>query len=213
MPVKRREPLSRERVLRAAIELADAEGLEALTMRRLAKALGVEAISLYNYVKSKDELLDGILEAVAEEVAPAEGPDWRAALRRHAISEREVLLRHPWASALRGTRQSGGPAQLRDADLTLRALRAAGFPPELVYHAFHILDAYVLGFATLQLSFPRQGKELPALAASMLERFPAATYPDLAEHIRGHLEPHEEGGFELGLDLILDALARAAAPA
>jgi AcrR family transcriptional regulator len=210
MPVKRREPLSRERVLRAAIELADEEGLEALTMRRLAKALGVEAMSLYNHVRNKEELLAGILDVVADEVEPAEGTDWRTALRRAAISEREVLLRHPWASPLRSSSRSGGHPQFEHADRTLRTLREAGFPPELVYHAFHVLDAYVLGYASLQLSFPKRGEELPELAAAFLERFPVADYPDLAEHIRGHLEPPEGGGFELGLDLLLDGLARTA---
>jgi AcrR family transcriptional regulator len=211
MAVKRREPLSKERIVRAAIELADAEGIDALSMRRLAKALGVEAMSLYNYVASKEELLDAILETVAAEIEPADAPDWKAALRRSAISERDVLVRHPWASRLRGSRRSGGPAQLRQADRTLQTLREAGFRPELVYHAFHILDAYVLGYATLQLFFPERGRELPTLAATVLERFPVAEYPDLAEHIRGHLEPHDEGGFELGLELILGALERAAA--
>jgi AcrR family transcriptional regulator len=207
----RRAPLNKERVIRAAIELADAEGIEALSMRRLARALGVEAMSLYNHVANKDEILAGITDAVASEIElPASDVDWKTAIRRHAISARDVYLRHPWASGLSMSRQSGGPAALRATDWVLRTLREAGFPQHVVYHALHIVDAYVLGFTVQQLSFTYQGEELEALAEGFLGQLPPGEYPDFVEHVRQHLEPPqgEEGGFELGLDLILDGLDR-----
>jgi AcrR family transcriptional regulator len=203
--------LSKERVVRAAIELADAAGFEALSMRRLAKELGVEAMSLYNHVANKDEILSGIIDAVSSEVElPSDGVDWKTALRRNAISARDVFLRHPWACGLRTSRQSGGPAQLRASDWMLKTLREAGFSKDLTYDAFHILESYILGYTLQQLNFPYRGEELAGLAATFLEQFPAEEYPYLTEHIYQHLEPHDgrEGGFELGLDLMLDSLER-----
>lgn len=206
-----RAPLSKERVLRAAVELADAGGLDALSMRRLAKELGVEAMSLYNHVASKDEILAGMIELVVGEIElPSGETDWKAAVRRSAISNRDALRRHPWASGLMMSRQGGGPAQLRRVDWLLRTLREAGLSKELVYHALHILDAYVLGATVQHESFPYRGEELAALATAFLEQLPADEYPDLVEHVRQHLDPPPgaEGGFELGLDLILDGLER-----
>jgi len=206
-----RTPLSKDRVLRAAVALADEGGIEALSMRRLARELGVEAMSLYNHVANKDEILSGILELVATEVElPAPEDDWKTAVRRSAISSRDTYLRHPWASSLSLSRQSGGPSQLRRADGILRALREAGFSSDVIYHAFHILDAYILGFTVQHLSFPYQGEELAGMANTFIQQLPADEYPDLVEHIREHLEPEhgDKGGFELGLDLILDGLER-----
>jgi AcrR family transcriptional regulator len=210
-----RTPLSKERVLRAAIELADAEGIEALSMRRLAKELGVEAMSLYNHVANKGEILAGIIDLVAGEFdLPSDEDDWKIAMRRNAISSRDVLLRHRWATSIWMT-QGGGPARLRNGDWMLRTLREAGFSPELIYHAFHILESYVLGYTLQQLNFPYKGEELAGLAADFLKQIPVEDYPDLVEHIHQHIEPHDEetSGFEMGLDLILDGLDRASAPA
>jgi AcrR family transcriptional regulator len=210
-----RTPLSKERVLRAALELADAEGIEALSMRRLAKELGVEAMSLYNHVANKNEILGGIIDLVAGEFdLPADESDWKTAMRRNAISSRDVLLRHRWATSIWMT-QGGGPARLRNGDWMLRTLREAGFSPELIYHAFHILESYVLGYTLQQLNFPYTGEELAGLAADFLKQIPVEDYPDLVEHIHQHIEPHDEetSGFELGLDLILDGLDRARATA
>jgi hypothetical protein len=210
-----RTPLNKERVLRAAIELADAEGIEALSMRRLAKELGVEAMSLYNHVANKGEILAGIIDLVAGEFdLPSDESDWKTAMRRNAISSRDVLLRHRWATSIWMT-QGGGPARLRNGDWMLRTLREAGFSPGLIYHAFHILESYVLGYTLQQLNFPYKGEELAGLAADFLKQIPVADYPDLVEHIQQHLEPHDEGtgGFELGLDLMLDGLDRARATA
>lgn len=201
--------------MRAAIDLADAEGIEALSMRRLAKELGVEAMSLYNHVANKDEILNGIIDLVAGEFElPSDERDWKSAMRRNAISARDVLLRHRWATGL-WMSQGGGPARLRNSDWMLRTLREAGFSMDLIYHAFHILESYILGYTLQQLNFPYKGEELAGLAATFLQQIPVDEYPDLVEHIRQHLEPHDEetGGFEMGLDLILDGLDRARAPA
>ncbi len=206
-----RTPLSKERVLRAAIALADADGLEALSMRRLAKELGVEAMSLYNHVANKDEILAGIIDAVATEIdLPSDEGDWKTAMRRSAISARDVLLRHRWASSLWMTRQSGGLARMRHGDWMLRMLREAGLSDDLSYHAFHILEAYILGFTYLHLSVPHKGEDLAGMAATFLQELPADEYPDFVEHVMQHLEPDhgDEGGFEVGLDLILDGLER-----
>ena len=200
-------------MLRAALALADKEGIEALSMRRLAKDLGVEAMSLYNHVANKDEILDGIIDLVAGEFElPADAGDWQAAMRRHLISARDVLLRHRWATAL-WMRQGGGTARMRNSDWMLRTLREAGFPKELMYHAFHILESYVQGYTLQQLNFPYKGEELAGLAANFLQQLPAGAYPDLVEHIEQHLDPHDEetSGYALGLDLILDGLDRARA--
>ena len=205
-----RTPLNKERVLRAALALADAEGIEGLSMRRLAKELGVEAMSLYNHVANKDEILDGIIDLVAGEFElPSDTPDWQTAMRGHLISAREVLLRHRWATPL-WMRQGGGTARLRNSDWMLRTLREAGFSKDLMYHAFHILESYVQGYTLQQLNFPYKGEELAGMAESFLQQLPGDEYPDLVEHIKQHLEPHDEGpgGFELGLDLILDGLDR-----
>ncbi len=209
-----RTPLSKERVLRAAIELADSEGIEALSMRRLAKELGVEAMSLYNHVANKDEILAGILDLVASEFElPSETGDWKTAMRRHAISSRDALLRHRWATSLWMSAQGGGTARLRNGDWMLRTLREAGFSRDLIYHAFHILESYILGYTMQQLNFPYSGEELKGMATSFLQQLPADEYPDLVQHIKEHLDPHHEetSGFEMGLALILDGLDRARA--
>lgn len=198
-------------MLKAAIRLADDGGIEALSMRKLAQALRVEAMSLYNHVANKDDLLAGIVELVASEIelAPA-GPDWKAALRQSAISAHEVLLRHRWAPGLWMSTAEVGPARLRNADAILRTLREAGFSEDLTYHGYHILQSHVMGFTLYALSFRSGAEELKELAATFLRDFPADEYPDLAEHIKQHMEPSDErqGAFVFGLDLILDGLER-----
>ena len=205
-----RIPLSRERVLGAALALADEGGIEALSMRKLARELGVEAMSLYNHVANKDEIIDGIIDLVAGEAdLPTDATDWKTAMRQSAISMRDAFLRHPWASSLWMSRH-GGSARLRRGDWMLRTLREAGLSKELTYHAYHIVESHILGFTAQQLSFPsKDEEEFAGMAESFLQRLPADEYPDFVEHVRQHLEPHgEEGGFEFGLDLVLDGLER-----
>jgi AcrR family transcriptional regulator len=206
-----RKPLSRDRVLRAAVRLADKNGIESLSMRRLAKELGVEAMSLYNHVANKDEILAGMIDLVSGEIEmPSDEADWKAAVRRSAISLRDVLLRHRWAASIWMSSHSGGPSHLRRADWLLRTLREAGLSKELTYHAYHVIEAYVLGYTLQQLSFPYKMEELAGLAANFLRRLPADEYPDFVEHVMQHMEPHgDESGFEVGLDLILAGLEQA----
>ena len=207
-----RVPLSRDRVLRAAITLADQGGIKALTMRKLAQELAVEAMSLYYYVANKDDLLDGIVDLVVREMElPADGGDWKAAIRKNAISTHKVLLRHPWACSLMLSSTGVSPARLRWMDSILRCLREAGFSAELTHHAYHALDSHITGFTLWVLSFPFDSKELANIGATFLRELPDDEYPYLAEHIEWHLtesSDHNEGEFAFGLDLILDGLER-----
>jgi AcrR family transcriptional regulator len=218
----RRTPLSKERVLNAAMALADADGIEALSMRRLAQELGVEAMSLYNHVANKGEILDGIVDLAVNEIElPSTEEEWEVAVRRCAISAHEAFLRHPRASSLvmtPGSTEIGHSARLRYIEWLLRRLREAGFSPELTYHAYHALDSHVLGFTMWQLGHLAAAKSLGGgqdfaeLAAGLVRELRAGGYPYLAEHAEQHVtSPSDEGEgeFEFGLDLILEGLKRA----
>jgi len=207
-----RTPLSRERVLREAVALADAEGIESLTMRGLASQLQVEAMSLYNHVDTKDDLLDGMIECIADEIEePDAAADWKTAVRQRAISAHDVLERHPWSSIQWATRMNVGPTRMRFMDAMLRELREAGFSPGLLDVAFHTLQNHIVGHALQASAFPFEAEELPEMSARYLETFPADDYPDLAAHISYHREAPggEVSSFEFGLDAILDAFERA----
>jgi AcrR family transcriptional regulator len=208
---KTREPLSRERVLLAALAFVDERGLEELSMRKLAQRLGVEAMALYNHVQNKEDLVAGVLDLVAAEVAPPdEDLDWKSALRKRALAAHDVFLRHPWAARIWMSSARPNPDRFADADAVLRRLREAGFSPSVTYRAFHLIDGYTLGYTLQRLEFPYDQAQLRQLAKRFLRNFPAETYPDVAEHIRQHLEPDEAeaGSFEFGLELILDGLDR-----
>jgi AcrR family transcriptional regulator len=211
----RRAPLSRDQVLRAAVALADEGGIGALSMRKLGQVLGVEAMSLYNHVASKSDLLDGMIDAVFSEIGlPPCGAGWKPAMRQRAISVREVLGRHRWAIGLMESRRSPGPATLRHHDAVLGCLRAAGFSIELTAHAYSLLDSYIYGFALQEASLPFGTAEQTAqVTHEIAGQFPAGQYPHLTELATGYvLQPGYRYGdeFEIGLDLILDALERAA---
>ena len=206
-----RIPLNRERVLSAAIALADASGIESLSMRKLAERLGVEAMSLYNHIANKNDLLEGIVEAAAGEiVTPADDVDWKKAIHEVAISAHETLLRHPWASGLwMGT--TPGPARMRYGDSLLGAFRGAGFSKDLTYHAYHIVESYVLGFTTQVLNFRSVDEsQFEDVVAAFIRGDYAEEFPHFTEHALQHMEPHDDGvnAVELGLDLILDGLER-----
>ena len=209
---KARTPLSKERVLRAAIDLADGGGLESLSMRKLAQELGVEAMSLYNHVANKDDILDGIVDVVFGEIGlPPKGADWKTAMRQRAITARDVLARHPWAIALMESRSTPGQATLRHHDAVLGALREAGFSIAMAAHSYSVLDSYIYGFALEQASLPfKTSEEVGEVAGSMLRQFPADAYPNLIEMIQHVLRPGYAYAdeFEFGLDLILDGLER-----
>jgi len=215
---KSRTPLSRERVLRAAVALADTSGIASLSMRKLGQALGVEAMSLYNHVSNKDEILDGIVDlAIGEIELPAAGEHWKQAMRRRAESAHEVLLRHPWASGLLESRTNMGPAGMRYYDGVIGCLREAGFTIQMAAHAFSVIDSYVYGFALQQIKMPFDtSEELEALAADILEQLPVDEFPHFVEMITEHaLKPDYDYAkeFGFGLELILDGLERALANA
>jgi AcrR family transcriptional regulator len=209
---KVRAPLSRERVMRAAIALADSGGIESLSMRKLGQDLGVEAMSLYNHVANKDDILDGIVDVVFSEIAlPSGGADWKPAMRNRAISAHEALLRHPWAPSLMQARTRPGPATLRHHDSVLGSLRNAGFTLVMAAHAVSAIDGYVYGFALQQINLPLQSREQVAEVGESILRQLAGEYPHLAEMITEHaMKPGYDYAqeFEFGLDLILDGLER-----
>lgn len=211
---KTRTPLSRERVLTAAVALADQSGIESLTMRILGEAVGVEAMSLYNHVVNKDDLLNGMVDVIFSQIdLPSAEVDWKVAMRQRAISAREVLTRHPWAIGLMSSRTSPGQATLRHHDAVIGALLRAGFSVAMAAHAYSVLDSYIYGFALQQASLPFDtADETVELAQMILSQIPADQYPHFTrlaiEHV---LQPGYDYSdeFEFGLDLILDGLGRA----
>lgn len=208
-----RAPLTRESVIRAAVELADRQGIAALSMRALAQALKVEAMSLYHHVPGKEALLDGMVDLVFSEIyAPRVGGEWRQELRARSLSGREVLARHPWAIGLMDSRSGAGMETLRHHDAVIGCLRSAGFSLPLIAHAFAVVDAHLYGFMIQELSLPfDSSEELEGLAESMLDQQALAALPHFAEFVQGHaLQPGYSFGdeFEWGLDLVLDGLAR-----
>ena len=205
--------LTRERVFQQAVELADRGGIHKLSMRALARELGVEAMSLYHHIAGKDALLDGMIDAVFAEIAlPAPGDDWRTELQKRARSARAALVRHPWALGLMDSRSAPGPANLRHHDAVLGCLRSSGFSVAAAAHAYSLLDSYIYGFALQELSLPFDASEGAAsVAADVLELIPSGAYPHLEEVAREHvLKPGYSYAdeFEIGLGLVLDALGR-----
>ncbi|MFJ5999877.1 TetR/AcrR family transcriptional regulator [Streptomyces sp. NPDC092370] len=206
-----REPLTRQRVLRAAVELADSGGLETLSMRKLGEAVGVEAMSLYNHVANKEDLTDGMVDLVFGEIElPTPGDGWRQAMRQRAISMRLVLSRHRWAIGLMESRSTPGPATLRHHDAVLGCLRESGFSLALTAHAVSVLDSYIYGFALQEKALPFDSpQESAELADSIMSGFGDGEYPHLTEMATAHvMRPGYAFGdeFEFGLDLILDGL-------
>ena len=211
-PSASRAPLSRERVLRAAIDLADEAGIESLSMRKLGQALGVEAMSLYNHVANKDDILNGMVDIVVSEFElPSPGTEWKAAIRGIAISAHDVLVRHPWAASLMLSSTGASPARWRYMNTILGCLREAGLSADLTDHAYHALDSHITGFTLWQVQIQIDPEKLPDMAATFLRELPGDEYPYLVEHVHQHLKepsPEDEGAFAFGLDLILDGLER-----
>jgi len=210
-PVASDVGLSRRRVAVEAIRLADREGVDGLSMRRLARVLGAGAMSLYHYVSSRDDLLDAMVDLVFEEIElPTEGTDWQSAIRQRAVSARRVLAHHPWAVGLMDSRTSPGPANLRHHEAVIACLRNAGFSVVMATHANWVLDSYVYGFALQEASLPFDSADgLADLTASVyLPQLPPEEYPYLnesaAELVAAGYDPAEE--FVFGLDLVLAAL-------
>ncbi|MGA5205789.1 TetR/AcrR family transcriptional regulator [Streptomyces variegatus] len=206
-----RTPLSRERVIRTAVAVADEKGANALTMRAIAEPLGVEAMSLYHHVAGREDILDGMVDAVFGEIdLPPRDTDWKSALRHRADSARAVLRRHPWAVGLMDSRSQPGPATLRHHDAVIGTLRAGGFSVPMTAHAVSLIDSYLYGFVLQELSLPFRGAaELDEVAGAIVRDMPADTYPHLTELAAEHvLKPGYDYAdeFAFGLTLILDAL-------
>jgi AcrR family transcriptional regulator len=213
-----RTPLTRERALSTALAVADAEGIGALTMRRLARELGVEAMSLYHHVANKDDILDGMIDMVFGEIdLPAPDAGWKAAMLGRARSARAALTRHPWAISLMESRSAPGPATLRHHDAVLGSCRRAGFSVAMAAHAFSLIDSYIYGFVLQEVNLPfDEGDDLEAVVESMMLPFSADEYPHLVELTTQHiLKPGYSYGdeFEYGLGLLLDGLEAEAAAA
>ncbi|MGZ4289687.1 MAG: TetR/AcrR family transcriptional regulator C-terminal domain-containing protein [Gaiellaceae bacterium] len=213
MATTRRKPLNRERILETAVEFADEHGIEALSMRKLGQSVGYEAMSLYNHVTNKDDLLDGMLDLVLAEMQPPAQDGGLPAIRAAAVSAHEALQRHPWAAGLLMAPARVRPARLEFMNGLLAAFRNAGFSAETTYHAYHAIDAHVIGFSLWQsthdFSLPEEiGDDLRAFLDRMI---PVETYPYLHEHGLQHLEDgayKDVSAFEFALDLLLESLAR-----
>lgn len=208
-----RPALSRERVIDAAVQLADAGGISVVTMRRVAEHLGVEAMSLYHHVANKDEILDALVDRVFAEIdLPSADLDWATAMRRRAASARTAIRRHSWALGMMDSRQNAGTFTLRHHDAVLGCLRSAGFSVAEAAHAFSLLDSYVYGFVLQETSLPFQnGTELEDVAAGLQAAMPPGEFPHLTELMVEHaLRPDYAYAdeFDIGLDLILEGLAR-----
>jgi AcrR family transcriptional regulator len=210
--VTKRVPLNPERILRGAVAIADADGLDALTIRALASRLDVKPMAIYHHVANKEEILDGIVDIVFSEIElPEPGDDWEVGMRRRAHSARTVMGRHTWAIALMETRTAPGPATLRHHNAVIGTLRSAGFSISMTAHAFALLDAFIYGFALQEATLPMDGpEEVAEIAAPMLERTSPVDYPHLVEFATQHvMKPGYDFGeeFDFGLELILAGLA------
>ena len=204
-------PVNATRTLQVALALADQEGIEAVTLRRLARELGVEAASLYHHLDGKTQILDGLVDLVAAEVEPPTSTGWRKAISQRAHNTRTILRRHPWAVSLMASRTSPGPATLRLLDMGIRCFREDGFSVPLAAHAISVVDSYVHGFVLQEVNLPfRDESELAAMTESIMQAFPASEFPYLFEMTVKHvLQPGYDYGaeFDSGLKVVLDGVA------
>jgi AcrR family transcriptional regulator len=211
-----RDHLSRERVLDAAIKLADAGGLGSLSMRKLGHELGVEAMAIYYHFANKEQILDGIVDLVFGEIElPVAGADWKTAMRRRAISVRDAMARHRWAIGMMESRVNPGPANLQHHEAVIGSLLAGGFDMTMAAHAYALLDGYIYGFALTHMNLPfGTADEAAAVAEGMVQPFEPGAFPNLVAMIEHTMRPGYDFGSEFGygLDLILDALERVRDP-
>jgi AcrR family transcriptional regulator len=211
-----RNRLSRDRVLEAAMAQADAGGLEALSMRKLAEVLDTAPMALYRHVANKDDLIDAMVDVVFAEIGPPlAGDDWKTSMRRRAVSVRDALARHRWAVGLMESRSNPGPANLGHHDAVIGRLRAGGFDIAMAAHAYSVLDSYIYGFALTKMNLPfdsgDSAEDMAGTTQSMLAPFAPNQYPNLMEILTEHvLKPGYDFAkeFDYGLDLILDGLDR-----
>lgn len=216
----RRTPLTRERILNTALELADQNGLDTVSMRQVAQGLGVEAMSLYKHIANKDDLLDGLVELVVEQMSvPSPETEWKEALRERAYTVRKVLNRHPWAANLLESRESIGPSRLRHHDSMIGILRKAGFSIELAFNTMIALTSYVYGFVMIEEGYKlkNQSKDVEGIQPIMSP----TEYPFIFEMIsfviaknkdksasENHTVPVFFADFDFGLNQLLDGLER-----
>jgi AcrR family transcriptional regulator len=216
-----REPLSRERILRTAVALADEGGVESISMRRIAQELGVVPMALYKHVANKDELLDGMIDVVVGEIdPPIEGADWKTTMRERILSARRALLRHPWASRVLESRGEPTPTVIAYIDSMMGIFLAGGFSVDLMHHAMHVMGSRILGFS--QELFD-DTSSMPAEEAAEMWTQMADVYPNIAKLIPVAITTHDgpvvgtgcddQFEFEFALDLILDGLERLRASA
>jgi AcrR family transcriptional regulator len=207
-----RHPLTRDRILQAALELVDERGLEALTMRRLGQQLGFEAMSLYNYVANKEDVIDGMLELVlAEAELPRTVDDWASAVRETAISVHAALQRHRWAGGQLIAYGRVRPARLQYMESLLTQLREGGLPAEAAYVAYHILDAHIFGFSLWEASHTFSEEDVAEMSEVFEKVITPEQFPYLREHGQQHFDEgphHDANAYELGLDLIIDGLKK-----
>ena len=206
-----RPPLSQERVMAEALRMVDEGGLDGLSMRNLALALKVEAMSLYNHVRNKEHILDGLVELVVSEIeAPRLGGEWRAAMRQRALSAHTVLMQHPWATMLFISRANIGPNMLRYVDATIGCLRGAGFSYPMADHAWTSIDAYIYGFTLQKLNFPLDPAEYASAAAQFIHLIPVEQFPHLHGMSQEVIAGRHDGlhQIDFGLEFILDGIER-----
>jgi len=207
-----RLPLSRDRILQAALELVDEHGIDALTMRRLGQELGFEAMSLYNHVANKDDVIDGMLDLVLDEgELPVSGGDWEKSIRESATSIHAALRKHPWAANLLMSYGQVRPARLQYIESLLGRLREAGFSADTTYHAYHVLDGHIFGFSLWETAHSFSEEQVSEMQEMFEKVMTPGDFPYLYEHGHQHMTdgPHKDvSAFEFGLDLIVDGLKK-----
>jgi len=211
MATTSRKPLSRERILDTALVLVDEEGIEALSMRKLGQALGYEAMSLYNHVANKDDLLAGILDLVLAEIEPPDPDGGFPAIRTAALSAHAALRRHPWAANMLMSSSGIRPARINFMEALLASLRGAGLSAETTYHAYHVIDAHIIGFSLWASTHGKMPEHIEDVRAWFEEMIPVATLPYLHEHGLQHFDDgplQDVSAFEFALDLLLGGLER-----
>lgn len=206
-----RQSLTRVRIIDAAIKLADATGVHAMTIRKLATALNVKPMTIYHHVANKESIIDAMVDSVFNEIdLPRMDVDWKTAIRERSASARAALARHPWAVTLMDSRRDPGMATLRQHNAVIGCLRNGGLSVEMTAHAYAVIDAFIYGFAIQEASLPAtSGTEIGELAESIVASMPVDEFPHLMELTTEHvLQPGYDFGneFEFGLNLILDGL-------
>lgn len=207
----KRTPLTAARILKCALRMADKQGLDSLSMRNLAAALKVEAMSLYNHVENKEKILDGLVELVVSEIEiPVPGQPWKEAMRRRAFSAHAALLQHPWATQLFASRVNVGPNMLHYIDRSFGCLFQAGFSYPMADHALNAMDSYIYGFTFHKINFPLDPDDYASAASTFIHMIPIDKFPYMHAISQQVIRGEHDGihNIEMGLDLLLDGFER-----